>query len=313
MKNSHMSTWILISTQNISALFLAIRPKHWTKNLLVYLVFFFTVGEAWSPDDLHSILMPLYKSSLAFVIFSILSSGIYIVNDILDIQRDHKHPTKRLRPIASGILPVTLAWITATILISVGSTAAFVLEPLYGVIALTYVTTMTAYSVFLKRIIILDVFAISGGFILRAITGAVVIQVPVSPWLYVCTGLGALFIALCKRKSELTIAGENAGLQRDTLQFYTISLLEHLINIVTASVALSYIFYTFTATNLPDNHSMLFTIPFVIYGLFRYLYLTHTKNLGENPEEIITNDIPLIITIVLWLIFTATILTIART
>ena len=139
MKNSHMSTWILISTQNISALFLAIRPKHWTKNLLVYLVFFFTVGEAWSPDDLHSILMPLYKSSLAFVIFSILSSGIYIVNDILDIQRDHKHPTKRLRPIASGILSVTLAWITATILISVGSTAAFVLEPLYGVIALTYV------------------------------------------------------------------------------------------------------------------------------------------------------------------------------
>ena len=313
MKVSHISTWVFIPIKSIIPLLFAIRPKHWTKNLLVYLVFFFTVGEAWSPDDLHSILIPLYKSSLAFVIFSILSGGIYIINDILDIHRDRQHPTKRLRPIASGILPITPARIAATILIPGGLAASFSLEPLFGVIALAYVTTMIAYSTFLKRIVILDVFAISGGFILRAITGAVVMQVPVSPWLYVCTGLGALFIALCKRKSELTLAGKNAGLQRATLQLYTISLLEHLITIVTASVALSYTFYTFTASNLPENHAMLLTIPFVIYGLFRYLYLTHTKNLGENPEEIITKDIPLISTIILWLTITATILAIART
>jgi 4-hydroxybenzoate polyprenyltransferase len=167
---------------------------------------------------------------------------------------------------------------------------------------------MIAYSLFLKSIVLLDVFAIGSGFVLRVVAGATALQVPISPWLYLCTGLGALFIALSKRRSELASAGESASQQRDTLSMYTLSYLDQLTAIVATSALISYSLYTFTAPNLPDNHTMMLTIPFLTYGLFRYMYLVHTHNQGENPEEIIITDVPMIISIVLWLATGAAIL-----
>ena len=157
-----------------------------------------------------------------------------------------------------------------------------------------------------------DVFAISAGFVFRAVAGAAVLQVPISPWLYICTGLGALFIALSKRRCELTLAGDAAASRRDTLDWYTQSLLDQLIAVVATSVVLTYGLYTFTAENLPDNHSMMVTIPFVVYAIFRYMYLVHTRHLGENPEDIVLTDVPLMITIVLWLATAAAILVVYR-
>jgi 4-hydroxybenzoate polyprenyltransferase len=169
---------------------------------------------------------------------------------------------------------------------------------------------MVAYSFYLKNIVILDVLTISGGFVLRAVAGAVVLGVSISPWLYVCTSLGALFIGFSKRYSELLLA-TNIG-QRETLSNYSIKLLEQLIAIVAPSTLVSYIFYTFTAETLPGNHAMMLTIPFVMYGLFRYLTLVHHENLGEKPEEILLTDMPLLINIVLWLITASLILFLFR-
>ena len=288
------------------------RPKQWTKNLLIYLALFFSVNEAWSTGDMGELLPLAGRSTLAFVIFSALSGAVYLINDIFDAEKDRQHPRKRSRPIAAYQLPVGVAWAAAAVLMAGGLSSAFVLEPLFGLTALIYVATMVLYTVALKRLMLLDVFAISGGFVLRAGAGAAAIQVPISPWLYICTGLGALFIAMAKRRSELAMAGENARGQRESLEWYTPSLLNQLIAVVATSVALTYSLYTFTASNLPDNHAMMFTIPFVLYGLFRYIYLVYTRDLGENPEEIVISDLPLITTIVFWLASAAAILTVFR-
>ncbi len=294
------------------ALVIATRPKQWTKNLLVYLALFFTVDETWSPGDVASLMPLLGRTTLAFVIFSALSGAVYLVNDIIDVERDRLHPKKRLRPIASGQLPAPMAWGASLMLVAGGIGSAFVLEPLFGVTSVAYAGTMVSYTFLLKRLILIDVFAISAGFVLRAVAGATVLQVPISPWLYICTGLGALFIALSKRRSELAVAGDAAAGQRDTLHWYTQSLLDQLITVVATSVVLAYSLYTFTAENLPDNHSMMLTIPFVVYAIFRYMYLVHSRHLGENPEDIIITDVPLIATVLAWLATAGTILVIYR-
>ena len=296
-------------------LVLAVRPKQWTKNLIIYFALFFTINEVWDPGD-PAVAMTMTmagKATLAFLIFCALSGGGYIINDILDIERDREHPRKRLRPIASGRLPIPVAWSAAFALIVLSLGLALLLEPLFGWVALGYLTTMLSYSLVLKRVLLLDVFSISGGVVLRAVAGAAVLQAPISPWLYVCTGLGALLIALSKRRSELSVAGESAARQRETLEWYTISLLDMFIAIVAPSTLLAYTLYTFTAANLPENHAMMLTIPIVVYGLFRYLYLVHAKDLGENPEDILITDMPLIISIVLWLATAATVLVVFRT
>ena len=290
----------------------ASRPKQWTKNLIIYFALFFTINEAWDTQNMGEMLSLVVKTTLAFLIFSSLTSATYLVNDIFDIERDREHPRKKARPIASGQLSIPVAWMSAGTLMAGGLAAAFLLETLFGVVSLVYVATMVVYTLVLKHMILLDVFAISVGFVLRAVAGAAVLHVPISPWLYICTGLGALFIALAKRRSELVVAGDNASNQRDTLERYTPALLDQLISVAATSVVLAYTLYTFTAPNLPDNRSMMLTIPFVIYGLFRYLYLVYTKNLGESPEDILITDAPLIVCIVLWLATAAVILGIFR-
>jgi 4-hydroxybenzoate polyprenyltransferase len=296
------------STPVIVALVVATRPRQWTKNLLVYFALFFTAQATWNLSDSGPALELLGKTTVAFLLFAMLSGAVYLVNDIFDADRDRLHPKKRLRPIASGALSVPIAWSSAAILAAVAIGLAVVLEPQFGWVAIGYLATMVAYSTLLKRLVIVDVIAISGGFVLRAVGGAVVLQVPVSPWLYICTGLGALFIVLSKRRSELEAAGDAAGLQRETLQRYTKPLLDQCIAIVAPSTLVAYTFYTFTAPNLPENHAMMLTIPFVVYGLFRYLYLVHVRNLGESPEDIFVTDVPLIVCVALWLSTAATVL-----
>ncbi|MCI0440119.1 MAG: decaprenyl-phosphate phosphoribosyltransferase [Chloroflexi bacterium] len=294
------------------ALLVAARPKQWTKNLIVYLAFFFTVNEAWDPPDLGAMLSLFGKSSLAFVIFCALTSAVYLINDVFDIEKDRAHPRKRFRPIASGALPIPVARSAAAALLAAGLSAAFLFEPVFGVVSFAYVAAMVAYTLLLKRLILVDVFVISGGFVLRAVAGATVLDVPISPWLYICTGLGALFLALAKRRSELALAGDKAANQRETLEQYTIELLDQYITIVATAVALAYSLYTFTAPNLPDNNAMMLTIPFVVYGLFRYMFLVHKKGRGEAPEDILTSDKPLIISIILWVASVAVILGVFR-
>ena len=296
-----------------TALLVAARPKQWTKNLIVYFALFFSVNEVWDPSDLSLALSMVGKSTLAFVLFCGLSASIYLVNDIFDVERDRQHPKKRARPIASGRLSVPFAWVVAVLLATLSTGLSFAVEPQFGWVALVYLLLMIAYSSLLKRIVLLDVFSISGGCILRAVGGAAVIHVPISPWLYACTGLGALLIALAKRRSELSAAlPGTAPLQRDSLESYTTSLLDQYTSIVAPATLVAYTLYTFTAPNLPENHAMMLTIPFVVYGLFRYVYLVHAKDMGENPEDMLSTDIPLIVSLVLWLATASIILTVFR-
>jgi 4-hydroxybenzoate polyprenyltransferase len=294
------------------ALAVSMRPKQWTKNLIIFFALFFTVNESWELGDAEVAVTTLGKAALAFALFSALSGAVYLVNDILDIEHDRQHPRKRTRPIPSGELPVPVAWAAGAAIAALGLSVSFLLEPLFGWVALGYVTLMLAYSLLLKRLVLLDVFSISAGFVLRAVAGAAVLQAPISPWLYTCTGLGALLIALAKRRSELVLAGPDAGRQRDTLNMYSTALLDQFIAIVAPSTLVAYTLYTFTAPNLPENHAMMLTVPFVVYGLFRYIYLVHSRTLGESPEDILIADAPLIVSILLWLATAAAILLIFR-
>ena len=294
------------------ALVMALRPRQWTKNLLVFFALFFTVGEEWSLADLDSVVEHVSKSTAAFVLFCAVTGVVYLVNDLFDVERDRAHPSKRLRPIASGALPVWAARVAAVVLTAVSLALSFLLEPLFGAVAVGYLALMVVYSVALKHVVLLDVFSISGGFVLRAVAGAAALHVPISPWLYACTALGALLIALGKRRSELAQAGEGAGRQRGTLGRYTIPLLDQLIAVVAPSTLVAYTLYTFTSPNVPENHAMMLTIPFVVYGLFRYVYVMHTTGLGEAPEEMLITDVPLIAAILLWLVSAAAVLLVFR-
>ena len=291
-------------------LVLATRPKQWTKNLIIFFAFFFTVGETWGLDDFSYAATLLYRSLFAFVCFCILASSVYLLNDLIDADRDRLHPRKRLRPIAAGLIPAPIALLASLTLAFIGVALSFYISFALGVLSIIYFLMMVCYSLFLKHVVILDVMIISGGFVLRAMAGALVLDVSISPWLYICTSLGALFLGFSKRYSELRSIGPTG--QRDSLSQYSEKLLEQLLAIVAPCTLLSYTLYTFTSENLPENHSMMLTIPFVLYGLFRYLALVHRDGLGEKPEEILLRDYPLLLNILLWLISASFILLLYR-
>ena len=292
----------------MAAFILSMRPKQWSKNLLVFMALFFTVDQAWDPTDVNTTLDLFAKSAAAFLLFSALSGVVYLVNDLMDQEEDGKHPRKRHRPIASGALPASAA-IVGAILIGVPAlVASYALEPIFGLIALVYLASMLLYSVGLKKLALIDVFTISAGFVLRAVAGAVVIDSPISPWLYICTGLAAVFVVLSKRRSELANAGDQAQEQRGILGAYSLPVLDQLITVAASSALVSYTLYTVASENLPENHAMLLTAPFVVYGLFRYMFLVQRRDLGETPEDIILTDVPLIVAIVLWLATAGTVL-----
>ena len=296
------------SSNIIKYIFLSIRPKQWTKNLLVFLALFFSLNEAWEISDLNTFILLLIKAMISFWIFCFLSSSIYLINDTLDKNKDNLHPQKFKRPIASGLLPIKIAIISSFILGIISITSAFYLDINFGFISITYFSLMFLYSIYLKNFIILDVMIIGLGFVLRTIAGAIVIGVPISNWLYICTGIGALFIALSKRKTELDSGGEKIFKQRNTLQKYNTKQLYISLLVCGILVLISYILYTIQASNLPNNNSMLATVPFVLIGLLRYSYLAIYKKLGETPENIITSDLILISIILSWLITSSGIL-----
>ena len=303
------------------------RPRQAPKNGLVLIALFFTVNKWWDLDQFEGMVWLIATSASATLIFIIVSGVVYIVNDLFDAERDREHPRKRFRPIASGVVPKSVAWVTAIVLLIGAVTIAFVISMSFGLIVVGYFGLSQAYNAFLKSAVILDVATVSAGFVLRAAAGSAAIdgfvfgnnldrfelELTISPWLYVCTASGALLIALIKRRAELVSAGSNAVRQRPILAQYSVELIDRLVAVVAPTTLMAYTLYTFsgsflTNVNLPDNNSMMLTIPFVAYGLFRYLYLGYKNDMGESPEELLVRDPALLVTIVLWLTTAALVL-----
>lgn len=270
----------------------AMRPLQWLKNGLVFAALLFT--------RMFFDLEPFARTVAAAVIFCAISSAIYLVNDVRDIEQDRIHPKKRFRPIAAGELSVPKAMITAIVLAIGSFVAAFALRPAFGALIVGYVVLMVAYSYGLKKMVILDVFAIAAGFVLRAAGGALALVVPISPWLYVCSMLLALFLGFGKRRNELTTLQESAVHHRANLESYSIPVLDQIISVVSSATVIAYSFYTFDAPAVPDDHSLMLTIPFVCYAVFRYLLLIYKKDQGGSPEIMILTDKPLMICIAGW-------------
>ncbi|MBN4064310.1 decaprenyl-phosphate phosphoribosyltransferase [Dehalococcoides mccartyi] len=305
---------------SIRAIIKEARPRQMIKNGLVLVPLFFTVNIWYSADDLSGMTTIVARAFAALGIFVLLSAAIYYINDSIDAERDRSHPRKRFRPIAAGRISIPWAIGIAILMIAGGLTGAALISVPMVVTAVAYLATNVAYSFWLKNIVLLDVMTVASGFVLRAVAGSIAIDhailqqggrsvaldLTISPWLYVVTALGALFIALAKRRNELHLAGENSEAQRSILSEYTIPLLDSLINVVATATLIAYTLYTFstgvTEANVPNNNSMMLTIPFVAYGVLRYLYLIHVKGVGETPEEIVIRDKPLLINIILWLI-----------
>lgn len=274
------------------ALLSSLRPKQWTKNLLLFLALIF----ARTLTDPSLVLL----AGLAFVDFCLLAGATYLVNDLVDLEQDREHPIKRFRPIASGQLPPSVAAAASLALFAPGIALAWAVGTPFLLMAMLYVVLTLSYSFGLKHMVIMDVLAVAAGFVIRAAAGAVAISVPISPWLYVVTILGALFIAISKRRHELLLLQSNAANHRKILEEYSVPLLDQMISVVTSATVIAYSLYTFSAENLPKNHAMMLTIPFLLYGIFRYLYLTHMKDVGGSPEEVLIADRPLLVTILGW-------------
>ncbi|MDQ6669628.1 MAG: decaprenyl-phosphate phosphoribosyltransferase [Chloroflexota bacterium] len=283
------------------AVLAALRPRQWTKNGLLFVALAFTL-------NLQQPFL-LLRTLAAFACFCALSSAGYLLNDILDLETDRAHPTKRFRPIAAGQLRVGLAVWLAVLLAAAGLTGTFVVNLLLGVLALAYLLLTAVYSMTLKHIVLLDIFGLAGGFVLRAAAGAVAIDVPISPWLYIATLLGALLIALGKRRTELETLGVEAAVgHRRNLESYSVEFIDQLILVISSAALMTYALYTFSAENLPRNHSMMLTIPVVMYGLFRYLFLVRDGEVGAAPEDLLFRDRPLLAAVAVWALLAVTLL-----
>ena len=286
---------------NLLAIGRALRPLQWAKNGLVFLPFIFAVDIAWKPDDLDSVPELLLKLILVVLAFCALASASYLFNDLMDRTKDRLHPVKRNRPIASGDVDAPVAWVVMAVLTTTGLTVMILLDPLVGIAGGLYSVINIGYSFGLKHVVLLDVFAVTSGYVLRAATGAIAIDVMPSPWLYATTGAGALFIVLGRRFAEVRLAKEKAEEQRPVLKDYSGPFINQLLLLSAAAAWLSYTLYTVEASNLPENNTMLFTIPFVTFGLFRYLFLLNNSEQAEAPELLIIQDIPLFLSIACWI------------
>lgn len=269
------------------------RPKQWPKNGFVFVALIFD-GKLldWAS---------VWPTLIAFLLLCLMSSAVYIMNDLADIESDREHPTKRKRPLPAGQLSPAVAT-AAAIIFAVGSllVAVWLAIP-FALILLAYLVIQIAYTFRLKHMVLVDVSIVATGFILRIAAGVTVIAVQrFSPWLYLFGGFLALFMALGKRRHELKLLGDNAGNHRAILDEYNLDLIDKLLGIVTTSAIVAYSLYTFLAEGVPENHAMMLTIPFVLYGMFRYLYLIHVRQEGGAPEEILLKDRPLQVALVLW-------------
>lgn len=277
----------------LRALLRTMRPQQWLKNVLIFTALVF--------DEKIGVLPDLLRTTAGFVLFCLISSAVYIINDLTDAEADRLHPKKRNRPIASGSLPASTARLAAWALILLSFPLAFLLSPGFALLLLVYFALNLAYTRWLKHVAIIDVFILASFYVLRVVAGLTIIHVSrFSPWLFVVTTLLALYIGLGKRRAELALLAEGAQNHRRVFDGYTLPLLDQYITIVSAATIGAYSLYTFSAINLPENHAMMLTIPFAIYGIFRYLYLVQTKQGGGAPEEELFKDHPLQIAILLW-------------
>jgi 4-hydroxybenzoate polyprenyltransferase len=278
------------------ALLLSLRPSQWTKNLIIFAALLFS--ERLLLFDPRSVAY----SIAAFAIFCALSGVVYLVNDVIDREADRQHPLKRHRPIAAGVVPVPVALTFAAVLGATALLAAFWLRPSFGIIGAAYVALLAFYSGPLKHVVIIDVLTIAIGFFLRAAAGAVVLGATISHWLLILTILLALFLALSKRRHELVLLADTATSHRRILQEYSPYLLDQMISVVTASTLVTYAIYTVSADTVEKFGTSLLglTLPFPLYGIFRYLYLVHQKEGGGSPADMLVNDRPLLICVALW-------------
>ena len=280
-------------------LLISVRPGQWTKNLLIFAGLLFGRKLLNGPA--------LLAAGAAFTIFCALSGVVYLINDVADRESDRRHPLKAKRPIASGALDRTPALIAAGVLGIAGLAGAFALGTRFGLVATAYLALLALYSGPLKHIVIIDVLTIAIGFVLRAVAGAVAVDVEISHWLLVCTILLALFIALAKRRQELTLLADGAASHRPILGEYSLYLLDQMIAVVTASTLIAYVFYTIS----PETEQKFgtrwlgLTIPFPLYGIFRYLYLMHQRAGGGSPADLLLTDRPLLACVALWALFVA--------
>lgn len=277
-----------------------LRPKQWLKNGLLFFGIVYAL-------ELFNVPL-LLRAGAGFAAFCCISSAGYLLNDLRDAELDRRHPTKRYRPIAAGLIAPGAALAVGGALLLLGFAIAIAIGPAFVAVCLAYVAITVSYSLWLKHVVLLDIFAIAAGFVIRAIAGAVVIDVPISPWLYLCTLLGSLVIALGKRRSEVSEAYEQPQSARPALEHYPIAFLDLLIVMAATASVMAYSLYTFFAENMPRNHAMMLTIPIVLYGVFRYLYLVQVRGLGESPEELLLGDRSLAGTVAVFLLFSAAIL-----
>lgn len=273
----------------------SMRPRQWAKNVFVFVALFFD-RKLTDPES-------VLRTLAAFVLLCLMSSAVYLMNDLADIENDRQHPIKKNRPLPAGQLNPVVAAIAAIVLASGSLAAGFMLSPGLGWILLIYLLLQISYTFWLKRVVLVDVLIVSAGFILRIVAGVVVIEVErFSPWLYVFGGFLALFMIIGKRRHELVLLGENAGDHRAILEEYNLDLVDRLLGLVTTGAVIAYTLYTFLAEGLPANHFMMLTIPFVLYAVFRYLYLIHVRHEGGAPEDILLRDRPMQVSILLWAI-----------
>lgn len=270
-----------------------IRPRQWTKNLAVFAAIIFS-GSLTQPELLVTVL-------LAFMCLNMVSGGLYALNDAIDAERDREHPIKRDRPVAAGRISRGQATVIGVVLIATGLALAVALDLGFSAAVIGYVALQLFYGFGLKHIAIIDMLVIAAGFVLRAVAGALVIGVPVSPWLVLCTGLLALFLATAKRRHELILLDDNCSSHRPVLAEYSIDLLDSFMVTLSAATITTYALYTFFETLAP-SYSMMLTIPFVIYGVLRYEMLVLLSARGGRPEEVLLGDKPILITVVLWAI-----------
>ena len=275
------------------AILKAMRPRQWTKNAFIFAALVF--------DQQLLLLNPFLRTLAGFGLFCLISSSVYIFNDLADVEADRQHPEKKKRPIASGQLPINVAWSVGIILAVIALTLGYLLEPAFAVVIGLYFMINMAYTKWLKHVPIVDVQVIASGFVLSVIAGVTLINVErFSPWLYVVMTLLSLFLGFGKRRAELILLAQGAASHRKVFDGYTIPLLDQYIMIVSGTTIVAYSLYTFSAPNVPANHSMMLTIPFVVYTIFRYLYLIHVEERGGAPEDILLTDRPFQIAIALW-------------
>jgi 4-hydroxybenzoate polyprenyltransferase len=277
------------------SLIISMRPQQWIKNLLLFGPLIFSM-------NLFDVTM-VTRTALAFIVFSLAGSAVYLLNDVVDVEKDKAHPVKRNRPIASGKLPIKIALVFMAVIGAGSLVLAWDLSQTLAYIIIIYMVNNLFYSFKLKHIVLIDVGSLSLGFVLRVFAGAAVIGVEASPWLIMCTILLSSFLGFAKRRHELVLLGENNTNHRSVLEHYSPHLLDQLILISAASTVMSYALYTVNGKTVAKfgTTNLIYTVPFILYGVFRYLFLIHNRKKGGDPAKVLLNDAPMVLNIVVWL------------